>query len=109
MASTPERLPQHTGHEGSGRTTSGGANPYADAARTRKAHAIAETLDAAGADADEAQRLSTEERILTAQIAGMKPASAETWDQAVGILRARLETRARYAGDPFEGIGTRAS
>lgn len=81
------------------------ANPYAQARRTEKACALADMLDAFGVDPDWAENAPALVRLDTAEAAGVRLPSDETWQMAVAMLRGRLAVRASLAGtDPFEGL-----
>jgi hypothetical protein len=83
-------------------------NPYEEAARERKAQALADALDAMGILPADASMLSPSERALTARVAGVHLPSPATWALACAKLAARYELRARLGvgvQDPFDGIG----
>lgn len=79
-------------------------NPYESEARTRKAVAIADMLDAFGLTPEQASALAVGERLDVATAAGVKVPSEPTWEQAVGTLRQRLAVRAALPADPFAGL-----
>lgn len=82
-----------------------GANPYADAARLRKALALTDKLDAFGIDSRAAADLSVAARLDLATAAGARVPSSETWELVVGMLRAREESRVLATTvDPFMGL-----
>lgn len=65
------------------------ANPYAMAARTRKAYAIAEALLQADCNAWLASRMTDNEWNLAAKAAGVKEPSADTRRMVVSVLEDR--------------------
>lgn len=81
------------------------ANPYEDAARERKADALASVLDAFGMDPDGLVDAPTLVRLDAAEAAGVNTPSEATWQLAVRKLRGRQDMREMLAiGDPFEGL-----
>lgn len=81
-------------------------NPYEDAARIKKAHALADTVQAAGGTAQAAADLPHEDRLTAAAVAGVNPPSDATWELVVDLLRKREQAAERLAdlGDEFEGL-----
>lgn len=82
-------------------------NPHADAARTRKACALADMLDAFDCDPDDAETFDMRTRLDVAEAAGVRTPSDESWSMAVRMLRGRIDMRALVAksgGDPFVGL-----
>lgn len=73
---------------------------YEDAARLRKAIALTDALDAAGADPD---CISAESWDLARRAAGVQAPSSRTRRLVRRQLRERLALRAAGA-DPFEGL-----
>lgn len=81
------------------------ANPYENAARERKAFALADALDAMRHSVDAAERMAPEEREVVARAIGVKPPSEETWTRACQLLESRYSLRFRVqSDDPFKGL-----
>lgn len=73
-------------------------SPFESLKRFEKAIALADVLDALGADTAQAAQLRAMAKARTAiqQLADVKKPSAETWTLALQLLTARREVRARF-------------
>lgn len=81
-------------------------NPWEDAARERKAAAIAAVLDGMGVTPDQAEVIEPGLRVRIAQQAGVKPPSEQTWELVVKVLGGIAAIRAALPSDPFDGIAS---
>lgn len=79
-------------------------NPYEQAQRERKVTALCLEAQTRAIDAQLAERLDSAGRRALALLAGVKPASDETWAQFVETLRhreIREHVRTELTADPF--------
>jgi hypothetical protein len=83
-------------------------NLHEEAARTRKAIALADILDAVTSDIPDPiawlRDAPAAVRLDAAECAGIRLPSEETWQLACSMLEGRLAVRAALTADPFEGL-----